>query len=291
MSIASLTLKDMLDDLQYNWNHTEYYIAPDEIIAAPRFMMPFRPSFYAVLLCVQGWLEIKVNSETVRIPQYGFFAGGTNMIFQRVAQSEDCKMKAVFFTKEFLLNNYHPFESFHFFSTHFKDCIQLTQQETTPLVNLYDVLRDRRNSDNSVYHTELIRNLISAYVYETAIIYRQKGLEMTEHLTKDTNISVKFHNLVTQNCTKEHRLQFYADQLFVTPKYLIQLIKKVTGKTPGELIDEELVIIAKIQLKDPSLSIRMIADNLGFADQPSFSKFFKKHTGASPLLFRKELQT
>jgi AraC-like DNA-binding protein len=88
---------------------------------------------------------------------------------------------------------------------------------------------------------------------------------------------------------REHRLPFYAEQLFVTPKYLIQVIKKITGKTPGELIDEALITAAKIQLNDKSLSIKSISDHLSFADQQSFSKFFKKHVGLSPLTFRKTI--
>ncbi len=103
---------------------------------------------------------------------------------------------------------------------------------------------------------------------------------------KEVNINLQFQNLVAQSCMKEHQLRFYADALFVTPKYLIQAIKKVTGKTPGAIIDEAIIIAAKIQLKTAALSMEQTAESLHFSDQASFSKFFKKHVGCPPSSFR-----
>jgi len=290
-SVPSLSLAAMLRDLQYEWHTSEYYIASDDVISKPQFTAPFRPEFYGIILCVQGWMDLLVNGHRVHIGENGFFAGGPDMVLQRAGQSDNCKNKAVFFTKEFLVynfNNFRQFVSFHFFSTHFKESIHLSRSEVTPLVKLYEILQEKRTQVDSVYHVEIIRNLIFAYVYETAIIYQQKGLKVPERFTKETDICNKFQNLVAKHGAKEHRLQFYADALFVTPKYLIGVIRKVTGKTPGTIIDEAILSEACSLLKKWDPSIETIADKLHFADQASFSKFFKKHMGVSPLVYRKK---
>jgi AraC-like DNA-binding protein len=85
---------------------------------------------------------------------------------------------------------------------------------------------------------------------------------------------------------KKHSLKFYADSLFITPKYLIQTIKKSSGKTPGKLIDEAIVAEAKMLLRDPEHTIASVSEHLQFSDQASFSKFFKKNTGITPVSFR-----
>src|SRR5580658_1899875 len=101
--IPFLSLQSMLDDLQYDWHSPHYYIAPDEVISEPRFKEPFRPKFYGILLCVEGWMDLMVNGEKVRLDPGRFFAGGPNMVLQRAGQSRSCKNKSVFFTKEFLV--------------------------------------------------------------------------------------------------------------------------------------------------------------------------------------------
>ena len=290
-TIPFLSLTAMLDDLNYKWHSPEYYIAPDKIINKPQFTDPFRPGFYGILLCVQGWIELIINDEPIRMDLFSFVAGGPNMIFQRKDQSSDCKIKTVYFTKEFLihnLNNFNQFDSFHFFTTHFKDTVKLSKEEATSLIKLYDILMEKRDPGFAAYHVEIIRNLIFAYVYETAMIYHNNGKTIPAAFTKEVDISAKFQRLVTQNCTREHQLKFYADSLFITPKYLIHTIKKATGRTPGDIIAESIVLAAKVQLKIPNMSIKMIAESLRFSDLSSFSKFFKKHTGVSPLSFRKQ---
>ena len=48
--------------------------------------------------------------------------------------------------------------------------------------------------------------------------------------------------------------------------------------------------VASRSLRDPELTIQQIAEKLGFADQSSFGKFFKKHAGISPLKYRQKLK-
>jgi AraC-like DNA-binding protein len=263
------------------------------VISEPRFKEPFRPKFYGIILCVEGWMDLMINGEKLRLDPNRFFAGGPNMILQRAGQSRNCKNKSVFFTKEFLAQNhqgFHHIESFHFFSTHYKEAIKLTSAEAEPLVQLYEILQKKRKEVDSQYQGEIIRNLISAYVYETAMIYQQEGKQYPSRVGKEADLNNRFRALIAQHVVREHRLQFYADALFVTPKYLIQAIKKATGHTPGELIDEGLIAEAKIRLRNPGASIESIAEQLHFADPATFSRFFRKHSGMSPMAFRKSEQ-
>lgn len=85
-------------------------------------------------------------------------------------------------------------------------------------------------------------------------------------------------------------LKFYADALFVTPKYLISAIKNASGKTPGVLIDEAIIEEAKQALVHTDLPIVEIADHLQFTDIATFSKFFKRYTALPPSAFRKNFQ-
>jgi len=286
------TLSAMISDLGYDWHSPDYYISADDIIHSPSSSAPFRPDFYGLILCVQGWMDLTVNNQLVHIDLYHFFAGGPNMILQRSDQSEDCKTSAIYFTKSFLLKNHvnvHQLDAFDFLSHKFQPSIPLSKKDAEPLIKLYDILKDKRAAIDEPYHLEIIRSLFFAYVYEAALLYQQKGNVMPEQYSRQIDIGYKFRQLLTEYCTREHHLKFYADALFISEKYLIHAIKRSTGKTPGMLIDQAIIGEARIRLKDRRPTMAMIAEELHFSDQASFSRFFKKHTGQTPSAFSRTL--
>ena len=94
--------------------------------------------------------------------------------------------------------------------------------------------------------------------------------------------------ILENNFKKERSVQFYADKLFVTTGHLTKVLKDVGGKTAGELIDDAVIMEARILLANPSLTITQVADELQFTDQSIFGKFFKKKIGSSPSKYRKD---
>lgn len=70
---------------------------------------------------------------------------------------------------------------------------------------------------------------------------------------------------------------------------LIEIISLyVNGRTPKQLIDEQLTAEIKVLLDDPHLSVTEIAQHFNFPDQSYLSRFFKKNTGLSPKEFRNQ---
>jgi len=291
-AIPLVSLKEMLFTLGDDWHSSEYFISADEILPRDPLCLSFRPDFYGLFLCVEGWLDIKINNQLMHVEPYCIFTAGPDSIFQRSEQSPDCKGRVLFFTKDFLLKNIinaYQLKTFRFFTRNDNACIQLNKKDTKPLLQLYDILKNKRDIINVQYHNEIIRSLFFAYLYEAAIIY-QKGKPITQQkFSRDAELNFKFQELLAQHDKLQHNLKFYADSLFITPKYLIHVIKNASGKSPGKLIDEAIMAEAKLLLINTSQSIASIADELHFSDPASFSKFFKKHTGCNPLSYRREL--
>ena len=93
---------------------------------------------------------------------------------------------------------------------------------------------------------------------------------------------------ITQGLLMALCYEIYADKMFLTPKHLSTMVKEVSGKTAGEWIDSLVILEAKAMLKSSEQSIQEIADELHFANQSFFGKYFKHHTGFSPKEYRKQ---
>ena len=84
-------------------------------------------------------------------------------------------------------------------------------------------------------------------------------------------------------------LAAYAAEAFVSPGHLNRMVRKSTGKSVGAWIDIARLGMAKKLLGDTETPISEIAAAVGLADPSYFSRFFKKHTGLSPIAFRKRM--
>lgn len=290
-TIPFLSIQDMVANLGIEWHSADYFISPDEIIHKDHEHTAFRPDFYGLFICIAGWMNLKINHQLIQIKSYCILAISPNNILQRDEQSDNCKGRAVFFTKDFLLKNIidvHQLEAFNFFSGSPEVLVQLKKKDAEPLLQLYKLLLPQRDNTSLPYHHEIIRSLFFTFIYEAASVWeKNKTITHSKH-TRNEELNYKFKQLLAQHDKVQHNLKFYADSLFITPKYLIHAIKNACGKTPGELIDEALVADAKLLLKNMNHTVGSVAEELHFSDQAAFSKFFKKHTGLSPQTYRKE---
>ncbi|MBS7563027.1 helix-turn-helix domain-containing protein [Mucilaginibacter sp. Bleaf8] len=101
----------------------------------------------------------------------------------------------------------------------------------------------------------------------------------------------RYKRLVNDYFTQTRELGFYADQLHITTAVLNEACKKAVGKTPSVIINERVLLEAKLLLSVTGKSIQEVATNLGFADSPHFIKFFKQNTNLTPGAYRELVVT
>lgn len=109
------------------------------------------------------------------------------------------------------------------------------------------------------------------------------------YLSRKETLVMNFTRLVQKQFRWQRSINRYASQLNITPKYLMETVKEISGKTAGEIVDDFVVQESITLLSNNELSIAEIADELHFSDQSFFGKFFKRHTGKSPKEYRKSL--
>ena len=134
----------------------------------------------------------------------------------------------------------------------------------------------------------IMRHLYAVFLYELKnfLDISNGDIAVSRHL-EDQYIS--FLKLLPANYALHHDIPFYADAMGITPIYLSRIVRRVSGRTVVDHINDLLLSEAKILLKSTGLNIVQIADRLHFADAPSFSRFFSRLAGVSPRQYRKGL--
>ena len=104
--------------------------------------------------------------------------------------------------------------------------------------------------------------------------------------------SSELYNELLDAIVEHHRqasdVRFYADLLNVSSRYLAQVTRRISGKSPKAIIDDFLIHEIELQLKSTDSTVQEIAYRFGFSSQAHFTKFFKKQRGVSPTEFRKK---
>lgn len=97
----------------------------------------------------------------------------------------------------------------------------------------------------------------------------------------------KYVQLINNYYIEKRTVEEYADLMNITAKHLSQTVKQASGKNALAFINERIIAEAKTLIRFTPLDIAEIAYQLNFTDPANFGKFFKKHTGITPLEFRK----
>ena len=104
--------------------------------------------------------------------------------------------------------------------------------------------------------------------------------------------SSELYNELIDAIMEHHReasdVRFYAELLNVSSRYLAQVTRRISGKSPKAIIDDYLIHEIELQLKSTDNTVQEIAYRFGFSSQAHFTKFFKKLKGVSPTEFRKK---
>lgn len=142
-------------------------------------------------------------------------------------------------------------------------------------------LRDKANP----YRLQVVQHVVMAMFYSS-----EKIRQVEESSTPRTNadvLSKRFLELAKENFRKERQLQFYADMLCITPRYLSRVVKECTGSSAAEWIERCVVLEARALLKSTNMTIQQISDELNFPSQTFFGKYFKRRVGMSPKEYRR----
>ena len=168
--------------------------------------------------------------------------------------------------------------------------IPLSEAHAARILDDFHRLRDRMHDSGLLFYREMMGSLCLTMMYDIFESHSQR--DTTSEQSDRTSYIVKslMQLLSTGVSVTERSVNYYAQSLNVSPKYLSATIKRLTGHTVTSYIDRATVPILKSLLEDERLSLTQISDRMNFASLSYFSRYCTKHLGQSPSDYRRSLQ-
>lgn len=157
------------------------------------------------------------------------------------------------------------------------------------LLNIIERLRKNICHNNHFFQKAIIMNEVRNFVMELSNIGMQNVNSSSIDISYTEDLMFRFVKLLITKCKEWYEVANYSTELCVTPVYLSRAIKSISGKTAIECIHEARIYEAKVMLRNPDFAVQDVSDLLHFSDQSAFGKFFKKHTGISPMEYKKNI--
>lgn len=248
---------------------------------------------FSLLLILEGTMEITINNESYQVEKQAFIDVFDFHAVRNVRVSTNFRGYYIVLTKSFMeeaMRNIKRMPVSNFLSRYRYPVMDLEQSEAELLERaVLNIIRNTSRKEH-IYQRDIIKNEIRNLFAEILNITIQRNKPIDANIYKNREeIITQFIILVRKHYKEEHNVSFYAEKLCVESKYLSRISKAVSGKTAGKFIDETIMTEAKLLLRESDMTIVEIADLLHFSDQSSFGKFFKKHCGASPSNFRRDI--
>jgi len=243
---------------------------------------------FSILLLSSGSLSIKVNETIRKIGAKELLIIPTKASCRILNAGSPLYAHYVSFTSEFVFRNsiQRPHIGyFEFFILNPPPKIILKNEDVITLISILRLI-DLNINSKKYFRRELLLHNFNLLVYEIAGIYYRNSKFMNVRRSRKEKLVMDFFRLLDGNCRSEHYVSFYADSLFITKRHLNKTVKELVGMPAKQIIEEAIILEAKILLKDDGLTISLISEELRFSSLSSFSNFFKKISGSSPSEYR-----
>ncbi|HET9135114.1 MAG TPA: helix-turn-helix domain-containing protein [Candidatus Kapabacteria bacterium] len=247
-----------------------------------------RRQFNLIYLLLGGEHDVKLNTEQTDLKVNDLVIVPENTLYAS-DHIQHCIGYCIHFKTEFIqpLLSGPITAEFPFLEFDAEHIVNITDEESTLIQQAFkDILKeyDRFSPEKDF----VLRNYILILLHRIREIY-QRVRSTSQTKSRPEQLTTQFKHLVEKHFTEQRSVWAYAKMLNISPRYLSDVVKSTTGRSPLEIIHDILFLEAKSLLRSTDRSISEIAHELRFDDQAHFSHFVKKRTGSTPVELRKTL--
>ncbi|HAO08286.1 MAG TPA: hypothetical protein DCQ50_15185 [Chryseobacterium sp.] len=247
-------------------------------------------NYFVHILCHKGKATIKINGNSFELDKNSLVILLPEVEFVFVQCDE--KFEATCFSVSFeLMSKNNPDIGWgikgYLFSKE-TPVVRLSKSDADVCLLNFKTLMTKYQNLRHRFRMEIVNHPLQILVMDMWNIFSSE-IEKRNVSVQKGNLFERFLQLVQQHCMENRAVEFYAEKLIITPKYLTEISKKASGKTPSEWIENYTTQHLIMLLQNNQLNFSEIADTLHFSSLSFFSRYVRKVLGCSPSQYRNRL--
>ena len=244
-----------------------------------------------VIICTAGKMQVEYDGKCITIQEGDLFLGvpGSVLSDYMISPKFDCKLLAIKPSELMASGELHTqvISSAFYVKTH--PVVHLTETDSQDVFAYYNLICSRIRQAEHRYKNGEVRSLINAFLLRmVGIIDSGTEVKETESSVRGEQLVEKFVWMVNEDCGRNRLVEYYADRLNITSKYLSTLVRNILGRTPTDVIKVVTMKEIERRLRYTDDSIKQISQAMNFPNTSFFGKYFKQHSGMTPNSYRKK---
>lgn len=254
-------------------------------------MEPFRVEYFVLLVCLEGNAALNINGVDYKLGAGQMFVGKPQIVIEKSRASLDFECRGMALSKSFI-------EQIGSLADGGWDVglflgknpvVPLSADEVGLFVQYYDLLQSKIIRQPCRHQDDVMQALFRAFMLEFFDLMDRFVNVAPPKFTSAEMLFKRFLDTLMSTYPRPRSVEWYADKLCVTPKYLSAVSKTVSGSTASEVINKSITDDIKRLLRNPDISIKEIANELDFPNLSFFGKYVKRMLGHSPKAYRKAI--
>ena len=242
-----------------------------------------------VVICTKGIAQFDYDGQQIQLHKNDLYLYMAHSVVTNFMSSPDFNCRQIWFSRSELwnINMYGEVSlaDLPYLKQH--PTVHLTDDDMTLLDEYFQLLCRRMRDQSPMLYSDIVRSLVSTMMLEMLCMMRRQDSENagTGSLYRQ-RLADKFMRLVEESDGRIRRVDDFANQLNITPKYLSTLLKETMSRRPSEMIKLFTLKAIERRLRFTDMTMQEIANDLNFPNPSFFSKFFKREAGMTPNEFR-----
>lgn len=292
--IQPVTIEGLVSN--YSMAHVDTDIAlVRSLRSIPELTEPRRMSLCLFVgLCTGGVASVSVNGKKRVISRNQVLVITDESVIDSISYSDDFNGFGFYISYKLLQEVLKDISNMSdvFLLTHNHPVFGLNDVERDMIERYFKEILYRITMQHHRYRLEVVRLIVLTMIYDVSNafdrILQNNGNE--DKQTRSERIFVRFIQHVEHHFKEQRQVQWYANLMDLSPKYLCEIITSVSRRSPNEWIDKFVTTEIRNQLRHTNKRISQIAEEMNFPTQSFFGKYFKENVGVSPSDYRNGIE-
>ena len=247
-----------------------------------------------VIICTAGVAQFEYDGHTVQLSKNDLFLLMAHSVVEKFMSSVDFDCRELWFSRGEMwnMNMYVKNSLADLLPLKHNPKVTLSDVDAALFETYFKQLSYHIRNSSQLLYPEITHSIVGAFLLEVLSVLR-RGNNMLKDNNQINNsglhgrkLADRFVQLVEQSDGRIRRVDEFAQMLNVTPKYLSKLLMDTMHRKPSVIVAFFTLQAIENRLRYTDMTMQQIADDLHFANASFFGKYFKEHSGMTPMEYR-----